>query len=229
MANSLLNFLNIQEQEVEKKLTRLGGVSTAWSLQETNENYENRSVHPGFFTPFNPRVVEKREEYVKGGLKSQYRPGAEDHISYTPGYKEAGLALGLSSLNLQTAAICACHAGTSFFNAMIHIVRGDLEGAQRGAGETVQGVCGAFYFLGSFVLNFVKELTALVTRSIATLVAMCRKDNNEALQVNPEPSGFGESHRGNHNTSHRQFERDDDHDASHEVHYTHNQSGMNTY
>ena len=130
------------------------GISTAWALGASDN-------HPGFFTPFASNSV---TNYIYEQYFSRARPA---------GIKQAAITVGLlPALQLQTALTSALWASCHLLDSMSSAVNGDFEQYLYKTKYAVGFTCSAVYFTGAFVINLLKEVTAFITRSIATLVEM---------------------------------------------------------
>lgn len=127
------------------RVTLLGGKPTLWSFDELSTKIT--TYQPGFFTPFH-----------------------EQHASM----KQAAITVGLlPALNLGAALLLAIIGPPVYiFDSIKESINGDWTAAGDSACGAVASPILATYCLGSFVINLLKEITAFITRSIATLVAM---------------------------------------------------------
>ncbi len=147
--NDSIKQLQKEEKTQLKCLSRSGGLSTDWALNQSSSN-------PGFFTPFNKKM----------------------------GIKQAVIATGLlPALKLQAALSTMLLIPTHLFASIVDLINGRWENACDNAlSGLVKLPTAAIYFSGAFILNLLKEITALITRSIATLVDMCRGSNKEPIE-----------------------------------------------
>ncbi len=137
-------------------LSNNDGIATNWALYHSKTN-------PGFFTSFNQKVS------VTDDL------GEEVEVQETPfGMQQAAIAIGLlPALQLQTALVAAISVPGMLLFAVSATFAGDWKAASGVGMGALAFTTQAVYFSGAFVLNLLKEVTAFITRSIATLVDMC--------------------------------------------------------
>jgi len=100
----------------------------------------------------------------------------EDEYQVTPfGMKQAAIAAGLlPALQLQTALASAFALPGNLLLGISASIKGDWDQAAKYGMDALHMARQAAYFSGAFVLNCLKEVTAFITRSIATLVDMCK-------------------------------------------------------
>jgi len=173
MADFIKNMLNqidqIDNGHIET-LTDNDGIATNWSLYHSKKN-------PGFFTSFNQKMP------VDNGF--------DEDTQATPfGMQQAAIATGLlPALQLQTALASALAVPGFLLMALSGTIQGDWNGAGRLSMTALSLAIEAVYFSGAFVLNLLKEVTAFITRSIATLVDLCMgpagNGNNSPLVNSP--------------------------------------------
>ena len=121
----------------------------------------------GFFTPFNELVN------VPDG-SNRMKPA---------GIKEAAIATAvLPTIQLVQAIAFTALIPYKLVESIIAAVRGDLENAEAYFGQFLLVIPSSIYCYGGFVFNLLKELTALVTRSVATLVDTFRTKEAPAVE-----------------------------------------------
>ena len=150
-------FIGFENQHIITLNTK-GGIATGWSFKHSDTN-------PGFFTPF----------------------GQELGSSYgkkTAGLKEAALTAGLlPALKLQQALANAFMSCAAPFVVIALCIQGEWNNAAHMGLGALVGPLLAIYFTGAFLLNLVKEVTALITRSLATLVSVCMGSANNPQSI----------------------------------------------
>jgi len=116
--------------------------------------------NPGFFTPFNKKM----------------------------GIKQAAIATGLLPLlKLQNALTATLLIPATLFGSIGIGLHGNWKEAGETALMTLALPISAVYFSGAFILNLLKEVTALITRSFATLVDMCKGTPNGSIESEDKP------------------------------------------
>ena len=160
-------FENINNR-IAYRVTQLGGKPTLWSFDELST--EITTYQPSFFTPFH-----------------------EQHASM----KQAAITVGLlPALNLGAALFLAIIAPpVCIFDSIKASINGDWTAAGDSACGAVASPILATYCLGSFVINLLKEITAFITRSIATLVAMNSGSDELAIESNHEDETEAQDNR----------------------------------
>ena len=145
-------------KSIAYRVTQLEGKPTLWSFDGLSTEI---TYQPGFFTPFH-----------------------EQHASM----KQAAITVGLlPALNLGAVLFLAIIAPPlCIFDSIEASINGDWTAAGDSACGAVASPILATYCLGSFVINLLKEITAFITRSIATLVAMNSGSDELAIESSHE-------------------------------------------
>ena len=137
------------DQEQATLLSNAGGITTSWNA------YHNKT-NPGFFTPFNQQLSNQK----------------------IAGIKQAAIAASyLPIMQLTVATIHALIAAFELSCSLKHVVYGEWDEAATKIIDTAVEITAAIYYSAAFALTLLTEVTALLTRSIATLVDMTRKDS----------------------------------------------------
>lgn len=157
-------------------LMPIGCNPTQWSLNGTKQyDYSDNktSIAPGFITPF-----------------------TAEHGSIEQAATTMGL---LPTLYLGTAAIHAILGPLlGIFGGIYNSIKGDWNSAAAMGMLVISSPVDAIYCLGSFALTLLKEITAFITRSIATLVEMGKGQSSTENAAKPyfddsaDLHGFGE-------------------------------------
>lgn len=127
--------------------------------RSTGWSFSQNSGKPGFFTPFNKKM-DMKQALIATGLLPVLKGG--------------------------NALLITFLAPVTLFSALLEtIVRCQLTPLLEGAGLIlfVYPVT-TIYFSGAFILNLLKEISALITRSIATLVHACLGASNSSTNTN---------------------------------------------
>lgn len=184
--NETINSAIIYTQDLEDShlrfLSKLGGTSTRWAPYQdgTNSGFFN-DTKPGFFTPFNQKLVWNK----------------------TSGMKQAVIAASfVPTIKLVTVVAMVLVQPIVLLAGIKDLIMGQWGDAFDKSLIALSFAGIGIYFSGAFVLNFLKEVTALLTRSIATLVHMCKgsvcdnqdkSNSNDAVMNNnsaSDPTGM---------------------------------------
>lgn len=143
-----------KEKEHLKSLSKCDGIATDWAVFHSKTN-------PGFFTSFNQTI-----------------PFDYDNRTYqipmNMGMKQAAIAASLlPTLQLQTALVSAVQLPAALLLTISNMLEGNWESAAYFGKAALATAAQTVYFSCAFVLNLVKEITAFITRSVATLIEMC--------------------------------------------------------
>lgn len=131
----------------------------------TNLSFFDNKTNPGFFTPFTANMSTQSCDESSYPVKAEFKQAIT-------------AALFLPAQQLQTALLQTCYIPAQIILALAMLVTADGEKASNHSKLALAATIHAAYFYGAFALTLIREVFALLTRSIASLI--------DAMHAKPE-------------------------------------------